>query len=92
MKTSIKIAALLVAIMGSTLASKAQTTKTSASNGIIYSLGVESGLAQGRPKICINGAWAVLSARISLSLNNSSQLSTPVTKITSAKKMYLVPG
>jgi hypothetical protein len=47
MKTSIKIAALLVAIMGSTLASKAQTTKTSASNGIIYNVGVESGLALG---------------------------------------------
>ncbi|MDP9076128.1 MAG: hypothetical protein M3O71_01790 [Bacteroidota bacterium] len=50
MKTTIKIAALLVAIMGSTLASKAQTTKTTASNGIIYSVGVESSLALGSAK------------------------------------------
>jgi hypothetical protein len=50
MKTSIKTAALLAAIMGSTLASKAQTTKTTAVNGIIYSVGAESGLELGAAK------------------------------------------
>lgn len=47
MKTTIKIAAFLAAIMGSTFASKAQSTKTTAPNGIIYSVGIESGLALG---------------------------------------------
>src|SRR5882757_5298442 len=50
MKNSIKTAALLVAIMGSSFASKAQSTKTTASNGIIYSVGVESGLSLGSAK------------------------------------------
>jgi hypothetical protein len=50
MKTSIKTAALIVAVMGDTLASKAQTTKTFTSNGIIYSLCVESGLVLGSAK------------------------------------------
>jgi hypothetical protein len=50
MKATIKIAALVVAIMGSTVATKAQTSKTTTSNGIIYSIGVESGLSLGSAK------------------------------------------
>lgn len=50
MKTSIKIAALVVAIMGSSVASKAQTVKTKTSTGIIYSVGAETGLALGDAK------------------------------------------
>src|SRR5271170_230309 len=53
MKNSIKTAALLVAIMGATFAAKAQTTSSttpsanSGSNGVIISVGAESGVSVG---------------------------------------------
>ena len=50
MKKAIKIAALIVAIGGSSLASKAQTTQTTSSIGVILKLGAESGLAFGSSK------------------------------------------
>jgi hypothetical protein len=50
MKNSIKIAALLVAIMGSSFALMAQSTKTTAANGVVYSVGVESGFSLGSAK------------------------------------------
>jgi hypothetical protein len=49
MKTSIKIAVLLAAITGASFTAKAQNS-TTASNGIIYSAGVESGLSVGKFK------------------------------------------
>jgi len=50
MKNSIKTVALLAAIMGATFAAKAQTSTTTASNGVIYSVGAESGIAVGKFK------------------------------------------
>ncbi|OCX52113.1 hypothetical protein BEL04_11495 [Mucilaginibacter sp. PPCGB 2223] len=47
MKNSIKIAALLVAIMGSSLASKAQSNKTGNANGVILNVAAESGISLG---------------------------------------------
>jgi hypothetical protein len=54
MKNSIKTGALLVAIMGANFAVRAQTSTTTASNGIIYSVGAESGIALGNFKDVYN--------------------------------------
>jgi len=50
MKNSIKIAALVAAIMGANFAAKAQTSTTATSSGVILSVGAESGLSVGKFK------------------------------------------
>jgi len=50
MKTSIKLSAILLAIFGLSSAAQAQTAPVKYSEGIIYSLGVESGVSAGNFK------------------------------------------
>jgi len=50
MKNSIKTVALLAAILGTTFAAKAQTSTTTSANGIIYSVGAETGITIGNFK------------------------------------------
>ena len=47
MKNLIKSAALLAAIMGATLTTKAQTTTSKGPGGIIYSIGADGGITTG---------------------------------------------
>jgi hypothetical protein len=47
MKSTFKIAALVLAFAGLSVAAKAQTTSTTTSNGIRYSIGVDAGIPTG---------------------------------------------